>query len=94
MVGPQSVQTLEKLAWVGCRALLSVQTSPELKFMVVTDTSVSLVWRLEYVVGCHVGVGANLLYSYQISGTYPEKFNPFSFFLLLAPVPENRKASF
>lgn len=80
------------MGWM--QSSLSVQTSPELKFMVVTDTSVSLIWRLEYVVDCHVDVGANLLYSYQISGTYPEKFNPFSFFLLLAPVPENRKASF
>jgi len=56
------------MGWM--QSYLSVQTSPELKFMVVTDTSVSLVWRLEYVVDCHVGVCANLLYSYQISGTY------------------------
>lgn len=52
------------------------------KSVVVTDLLVSPLWRLEWAVRLHMGLGANILSSYQTSGARSEEFNHFFFFLL------------
>ena len=81
-----------RMCWV--QSSLSVQVTPKSHGELSCSSCLFCFACLE-VVGVHTGLGPDILCKHQAFGTCSEKCNLFfSFFLFLAPVPENCKASF